>query len=130
MRISDCNILINHSCSSFDHPIDYFLLKLPCTACIHYLYHCFCLIIAGHFIIAYLYLLAVVDGSLCLHVIIYFVYYLRCLLLGSEFNVGGSLGLHAISTISTCSLASHVSRTYLTLRHYGTKRAKRKQHGQ
>ena len=51
---------------------------------------------------------------------------------GSEFNVGGSLGLHAISTtcISTCSLASRVSRTYLTLRHYGTKRAKRKQHGQ
>lgn len=41
-----------------------------------------------------------------------------------------SLGLHAISTISTCSLASRVSRTYLTLRHYGTKRAKRKQHGQ
>jgi len=55
--------------------------------CVHALYHCFCLIIAGHFVIAYFYLLAVVDGSLGLHVIIYFVYYLRCLLLGSEFDV-------------------------------------------
>ena len=107
MRISD--YMINHSCSSFDHPmIISSSCKLPCTACMHlfvslllldrcWSFHNCLLLFIG---------MAVVDGNLCLHVIIYFVYYIPTFLLAPWLRVqcvGGSLWLHTISTISTCS---------------------------